>query len=115
MMNKIMKTNRPWGYFETLTKNKKCTVKIIYIKKGGVLSRQYHNLRDELWIALDKGLTAEIGNKKFRLKPYESVRIPKKVVHRLSAETNPGRVLEISFGNFKETDIVRLEDKYGRV
>jgi hypothetical protein len=36
------------------------------------------------------------------------------MVHRLSAANAPVRVLEVSFGEFDEHDIVRLEDAYGR-
>jgi mannose-6-phosphate isomerase len=35
--------------------------------------------------------------------------------HRLSATGDtPVRILEISFGEFEENDVVRLEDIYGR-
>jgi mannose-1-phosphate guanylyltransferase/mannose-6-phosphate isomerase len=47
----------------------------------------------------------------------ERIFIPRTTVHRLSA---PGdrpvtRILEISFGEFDENDIVCLEDVYGRL
>ena len=34
--------------------------------------------------------------------------------HRLSAGGGPVRILEVSFGEFDENDIVRLDDVYGR-
>ena len=45
----------------------------------------------------------------------EKIFIPRGTVHRLSAAgEREVRILEISFGEFDEEDIVRLEDVYGR-
>jgi mannose-1-phosphate guanylyltransferase/mannose-6-phosphate isomerase len=46
----------------------------------------------------------------------EELFVPRGTVHRLSAEGDePVRILEVSFGEFDEGDIVRLDDVYGRV
>jgi mannose-6-phosphate isomerase len=46
----------------------------------------------------------------------EELIIPRQTVHRLSAVGEQAvRILEISFGEFDEEDIIRLEDLYGRV
>jgi mannose-1-phosphate guanylyltransferase/mannose-6-phosphate isomerase len=46
----------------------------------------------------------------------EKLFIPRETVHRLSSVGEERlRILEISFGEFEEDDIVRLEDIYGRV
>ena len=45
----------------------------------------------------------------------EKLFIPRQTVHRLSAGEGPVRLLEISFGEFDEEDIIRLEDLYGRL
>lgn len=108
---KIVK--KPWGKFEEYSTNEKTTVKIVTVNKGQVLSLQSHKNRKEIWIALDSGLTALIGNKKKKLKKGEIVIIPKKAKHRISASRN-ARFLEISFGKFDEKDITRYEDIYGR-
>ncbi|MDI6737416.1 MAG: phosphomannose isomerase type II C-terminal cupin domain [Nanoarchaeota archaeon] len=104
---------RPWGFFKVLALNEKCTVKIIHVDAGQILSRQYHNKRDELWVMLDGTLCAEVNNLVFCPKKYEEIVIPKKAVHRLSSEKG-GDALEVSFGEFDEKDIVRIEDAYGR-
>jgi len=111
MTKKVIK---PWGKFEEYATNTKCTVKIITVKKGGILSSQSHQKRSEFWVALDPGLTAIVGNKKKKLKKGDTLSIPKKTKHRIMASQN-ARFLEISFGKFNEKDIVRYEDKYGRV
>ena len=62
---------------------------------------------------LDDGLIVELGEKKFNLEKHEEIFIPKGTVHRLSSEKG-GDILEVSFGEFDEGDIHRIEDKYGR-
>lgn len=110
-----LKVDKPWGRFEQYTHNLTSTVKIITVNPDGRLSRQYHHHRDELWVVLDKGIEAELGEKTLRPEPGEKLFIPRGTIHRLSgAGEAPARILEISFGEFDEEDIVRLEDVYGR-
>lgn len=111
-----VKVDKPWGKFEQYTHNLACTVKIITVAPGGVLSRQYHHQRDELWVVLDPGARVELDDKVLSPEPEEKLFIPRGTVHRLSsAGDSPVRILEVSFGVFDEEDIVRLEDVYGRV
>jgi mannose-6-phosphate isomerase len=111
-----IKVEKPWGRFEQYTHNLPCTVKIITVSAGGTLSRQYHHHRDELWVVLDEGARVELGEEVLEPEPGEKVFIPRGTVHRLSgAGEREARILEISFGEFDEEDIVRLEDVYGRV
>lgn len=111
----ILKYDKPWGAFERYAYNQECTVKIITVAPGGSLSRQYHNKRDELWVILDRGAGIELGEEILKPEPGEKIFVPRRVVHRLSAANEPVRVLEVSFGQFDEDDIVRLEDNYGRM
>jgi mannose-6-phosphate isomerase len=111
-----VKVEKPWGRFEQYTHNLPCTVKIITVVPGGTLSRQYHHRRDELWVVLDPGARVELDGKILHPEPEEKLYIPRETVHRLSAAGDRTvRILEISFGEFDENDIVRLEDVYGRV
>lgn len=111
-----LSVDKPWGRFEQYTHNLPCTVKIITVEPGGRLSRQYHHRRDELWVVLDSGVEIELGEKNLRPEPGEKLYISRGTVHRLSGiGDRPARILEVSFGEFDESDIVRLEDVYGRV
>ena len=111
-----IKVDKPWGRFEQYTHNLPSTVKIITVAPGGTLSRQYHHHRDELWVVLDPGARVELDGEDLSPEPGEKLYIPREAVHRLSTEgKEPVRILEISFGEFDEGDIVRLEDVYGRV
>ncbi|HEU0046828.1 MAG: mannose-6-phosphate isomerase [Acidobacteria bacterium] len=111
----IYEERRPWGGFRRYTHNQVSTVKIITVNPGDILSLQYHHHRDELWVALDSGLQVTLGNQVWKPKPYEEIFIPHGTTHRMAGVGDrPSRWLEISFGEFDEDDIVRLEDHYGR-
>ena len=114
MLNSISMTERPWGNFEQFTANETSTVKILEIKPQQRLSLQSHQHREELWMALDDGVMAEINGIKRYLRKGDKVMVPKEAKHRLSSEAEHVRVLEIAFGNFDEDDITRYEDDFGR-
>lgn len=106
--------NRPWGKFEQFTLNESSTVKIITINAGKRTSLQFHKKRSEFWKVLDNPVKVTIGNKISTAKKGDEIFIPVKTKHRLQGLSKPARVLEISFGNFDEKDIVRVEDDYNR-
>jgi mannose-6-phosphate isomerase-like protein (cupin superfamily) len=107
--------NRPWGGFREFIKNEKDTVKILFIKKGEVFSLQEHHHRDEFWRVLKGEPDVTIGSETLRAKPGDEFEIPPETEHRIRASIDDVEVLEISRGKFDENDIVRIEDKYGRV
>lgn len=106
---------RPWGMFETLTKDKKSTVKILTLSPKKRFSLQYHNNREEFWILLDNPIKITIGKKTKIGKKGQTFFIKKGELHRAEALKKEARILEISFGKFSEKDIVRIEDDYGRI
>ncbi len=113
--NRIYEEKRPWGGFRRYTHNDVSTVKIITVNPGQVLSLQYHHKRDELWVALDTGLRVTLDDRVWEPQIYEEIFIPHEARHRIAGVgVGPSRWLEISFGDFDEADIVRLEDQYGR-
>ena len=104
---------RPWGNFKQFVLNEKCTVKILNVKPKQELSLQLHKEREEEWYFLTPGIV-QLKNKRKKIKRGEVVHIRKNIPHRLIAGSKEALVLEISFGDFKENDEIRLEDKYGR-
>jgi mannose-1-phosphate guanylyltransferase/mannose-6-phosphate isomerase len=111
-----IEVDKPWGKFEQYTHNTLSTVKVITLQPGAALSLQYHHSRDELWVVLDAGAQIELDNTIIHPRVGDKVFIPRTTAHRLSASSDrPVRILEVSFGEFDEDDIVRLEDIYGRV
>lgn len=105
---------RPWGRFERFTLNEPSTVKLVYVHGDKRLSLQYHNNRSEVWKVIKGPVKVQIGNDTKTLETGESITIPKKAIHRLIGAGTDAVILEISLGEFDESDIVRLEDDYKR-
>jgi len=104
---------RPWGEFKQFVLNKKCTVKILEVKPKEELSLQLHKERTEEWYFLTPGFV-QIGKNKKKVGKGKSIHIGKNIPHRIIAGNKKVLVLEISLGNFREGDEIRLEDKYER-
>ena len=105
---------RPWGRFERFCSNEKVTVKIITVKPNSRLSLQYHNHRDEFWRITEGNGQIILKEELINVKVDDEFFIPKKTKHRIITNKDGLKVLEISFGESDEEDIVRLEDKYHR-
>lgn len=104
---------RPWGSFTQFTKNDPATVKIISVKAGASLSLQYHHHRAEFWHVLSGTGKVIVDKKTYVAKLGKEFTVPPETLHRIIA-TTPLTILEIATGDFKETDIVRVSDEYGR-
>ena len=105
---------RPWGSFEQFCANEKCTVKIINVNPDEELSLQYHENRDEFWKILSGSAKIIIGEKETNATEGGEFFIPKGMKHRIITGNSHAKILEISFGDFDENDIVRIEDRYKR-
>lgn len=85
---------RPWGVMWKLVSTSKFWVKLIHVYPNERTSLQAHQHRSEIFIW-------------FLGVSY----VPAMTKHRLNEN---GWVLEISFGDVDEDDIIRYEDDYGR-
>jgi mannose-6-phosphate isomerase-like protein (cupin superfamily) len=110
----IYSEERPWGHFERYSLNESITVKLVYVAPNRRLSLQFHNKRDEFWKVIRGPAEVRIDDNTRLLIENESIAIPRKTVHRLGALDAPVTILEISYGQFDEADIVRLQDDYSR-
>lgn len=108
-------TERPWGSFVSFVQNDTCTVKLLNIDKGEMLSLQYHENRDEFWRVISGMPKIIIGENEFEAKEGDEFNIPAETKHRIIADYDDVVILEIATGDFDEDDIVRVEDKYNRV
>ncbi len=105
---------RPWGNFRHFTAQEPVTVKILNIKAGQAFSLQFHHKREEFWHVISGTPKITAGKKIVAAKPGDEFFIAKEAQHRIEAGNTDAHVLEISFGEFDENDIVRLKDNYGR-
>lgn len=111
------KVFRPWGSYESIINRDGYQVKHIIVNPGEALSLQLHNHRAEHWTVIKgKGVVTCDGNE-ITLGVNESTFIPLGSKHRLA---NPFEevveIVEVQVGDYLgEDDIVRFEDKYGRI
>ncbi|TAN57264.1 mannose-6-phosphate isomerase [Patescibacteria group bacterium] len=124
---KTQHEERPWGIFTKFsTMHSGITLKEIVVKPMQRLSLQKHLRRDELWIFLSPDMIVDTiapnGAKETRNPApvtegaLPRIYIPRNWWHRLTnVGDKTGHLLEISFGEFDEDDIIRLEDDFGRV
>jgi mannose-6-phosphate isomerase-like protein (cupin superfamily) len=105
---------KPWGRFEQFTKQEPVTVKILTINPNESLSLQFHHNREEFWKVLSGEGELILGDSLIHVHEGDEYFIGKKQKHRIKAGNSQIKILEISFGDFDENDIVRLEDKYNR-
>jgi mannose-1-phosphate guanylyltransferase len=108
---------RPWGKYDSLDFGDRDQVKRISVKPGAKLSIQMHHHRAEHWIVVSGTAKVTNGDKTFLVTENESTYIPLGQVHALE---NPGvlplELIEVQTGSYLgEDDIVRFDDKYGRV
>lgn len=114
-MKEIFVEERPWGKFERFTLNEPSTVKLIYVNPGQRLSLQYHIKRSEFWKIVSGPVMVEIEGIQKILNTGDTISIPCRSSHRLQGLQDQAIILEISFGEFDELDIIRLQDDYNRV
>ncbi len=110
------KVEKPWGYELIWAHTERYVGKILHIRKGESLSYQYHRIKDETIYLLHGLMELEIGDEKRRekqqLEPGACVHIAPGTRHRMTALEDCD-ILEVSTPELD--DVVRLEDRYGRV
>ncbi len=108
---------RPWGWYDSIDMGECFQVKRITVKSGASLSLQMHHYRAEHWIVVKGVAKVTNGDQVLLLNENQSTYIPIGVKHRLE---NPGseplEMIEVQSGDYLgEDDIVRFEDRYGRL
>ena len=111
------KVFRPWGHYISIVEENRWQLKLIQVKPGEKLSLQMHHHRSEHWIVVSGTAKVELDDKTSVLAENQSIYIPLGSKHRL---TNPGKIpltlIEVQSGSYVgEDDIVRFDDKYGRI
>lgn len=107
---------KPWGEEIIFAETDRYAGKILVVKKGEILSLQYHEKKEEtlylykgrvrLWIEEDRELKEQI------MLPGDSRHVRPLTRHRMEA-LEDSEIFEVSSPELD--DVVRLEDRYGRV
>lgn len=116
-MERVIHIDKPWGYERHLEINDNYVVKELFMEEGNSCSLQYHEKKHETFYVLKGKLKFYVGPDKDNLEVMyldvgEHYTIEPLVVHRMEAVVD-SLYLESST-NFLD-DVIRLEDKYGRV
>jgi len=111
-------TAKPWGWERLWALSARYAAKLIHIHSGEELSLQYHEVKHETIFVIEGLLELELrrnGARAFiQLKPGETADIPPNTVHRMkSIGDDCVELIEVSTTELD--DVIRLEDKYGRI
>ena len=111
------KVHRPWGWYDSISKDKHFQVKRIFVNPGAKLSLQSHQNRAEHWVIVKGKAKVVKGSDEFVLGVNQSTYIPIGEKHSLEnySQINPMELIEVQSGTyFGEDDIVRYDDIYER-
>jgi len=108
---------KPWGYELHWAITDRYVAKILHINKGEALSLQYHQRKDEFQYVFKGVVDIEVGGADgnlatHRMSAGDTLHITPGTRHRLTA-VEDADIFEVSTPEID--DVVRLEDRYGRV
>jgi mannose-6-phosphate isomerase len=109
------RVDKPWGWELVWAEAEAYVGKLLFVRAGQSLSRQYHREKDESWLVREGRAILELGQvdevEAIEIGPGDAFRYPPGTVHRLTAIENT-LIVEVSTPQLD--DVVRLEDSYGR-
>jgi mannose-6-phosphate isomerase len=110
------KVEKPWGWELVWAEAEEYVGKLLFVRAGESLSLQYHEVKDESWLVQDGRAQLELGEVGGELEiveiaPGDAYRFRPGTVHRVTAIED---TLVIEVSTPQVSDVVRLEDKYGR-
>ena len=111
----MQRTERPWGWFDTLVADQGYLVKRLWIAPDQRLSLQRHRHRQEHWVVTAGTGVVHIDGIDHPAAAGSSFHVPCEAVHRATASDQGLLIVEIQRGSIlSEDDIERLADDYGR-
>ena len=113
----VRRVDKPWGHEEVFAfvEGRFCG-KAIHVTQGHSLSLQYHQAKEETISVQSGRLKVEVGPhedslEEFELEPGESIHLLPLTRHRVTALVD---TVMLEASTTELTDVVRLEDRYGR-
>ena len=111
----MRRVDKPWGHEVIWAETARYVGKILHVRAGQRLSRQYHRVKEETLMVQSGEMDLEIGPAEAvqtrRMKAGDVFHVLPGTVHRMVGVTDVA-VLEVSTPELD--DVVRLEDVYGR-
>ncbi|MFM7674480.1 MAG: phosphomannose isomerase type II C-terminal cupin domain [Synechococcus sp.] len=110
------RTQRPLGWFETLSDGEGYLVKRLMISAGRRISLQRHRHRCEHWVVVGGDGLLDCDGQQLAASAGVTLFIPCGAMHRASAGSHDLLIVEVQRGDsLCESDIERFEDDFGRV
>jgi mannose-6-phosphate isomerase-like protein (cupin superfamily) len=111
------RVEKPWGHEVVWADAPAYVGKVLVVREGHALSLQYHERKDETLHLLRGRVKFWVGEspdglREVPLKEGDSIRLEAGTLHRLEAVTDV-EILEASSPELE--DVVRVEDRYGRI
>ncbi|MBS7808126.1 phosphomannose isomerase type II C-terminal cupin domain [Variovorax sp. PCZ-1] len=118
----VERTERPWGWYESIDEAPGLKVKRIGVHPGKQISLQKHAQRAEHWLVVRGKAVVTLGQadgsmREIKLEVGQHCDIALGQIHRLANRTEePVEIVEVQLGSYLgEDDITRLADDFGRV
>jgi mannose-6-phosphate isomerase-like protein (cupin superfamily) len=108
--------DKPWGWELIWAETESYVGKLLFVKAGQSLSLQYHEQKDEAWLVREGRAKLELGAvggplETQEITPGDAFHYRPGTVHRVTAIEDT-LIIEVSTPHL--SDVVRLEDAYGR-
>ncbi len=111
----MRRVEKPWGHELIWAHTEKYVGKVLHIRAGHKLSRQFHRVKEETLLVSRGVMLLEVGQgdalELRRMAEGDVFHVAPGTIHRMIAETDV-EVTEVSTPELD--DVVRLEDAYGR-
>ena len=113
MLKTAQIVEKPWGHEEIWASASRYMAKILFIKNGHRLSRQFHRTKEETIMVLEGVLTCELGPEfrggvptTHKMTPGQICHVLPNTIHRIGAEDGDVRLVEVSTP--ENADVERL-------
>lgn len=81
-----------------------CSIRIIGMREAEHVGLHYHENSTQIYTVLEHEVEARVGERTFRLRPYETVRIERGTVHSIRAIGGAALVLSLSIPPLERED-----------
>lgn len=115
------RVDKPWGHEEIFALVEGSYVgKLLFVSAGESLSLQYHHSKDETIALVSGQVEIDLGTsadtlRAVRMTPGDSVHVIPGTLHRLRAVQDSVLVEASTADSGWREDVVRIEDRYGRL
>jgi quercetin dioxygenase-like cupin family protein len=111
----MRRVDKPWGHEVIWAETARYVGKLLHIRAGERLSRQYHRVKEETLLVQSGQMDLEVGPREAletrRMGQGDVFHVRPGTIHRMIAVTDVD-IIEVSTPELD--DVVRIEDVYGR-